>query len=299
MSRNARVVWTWAVVTVLVGCGDPAERASDADAPAHAALAAASVDAALGSGAPEIRELTIRTRDYAFDAPARVPSGATRIRLVNEGPDFHHVWLIRLSEGHTIGELIGSLQERAVTPDWAVDVGGPNTPGAPGASTSAVVDLKPGSYGLVCLIPGPDGVLHIMKGMVRELTVEAAVDPAPLPEAELVMTMDDYSFAMSGPIRAGRRTIRVENVAAQAHEVVIVRLRPGKRAEDFLQFLGTREGTPPGRMIGGATGLSRGVANVITVAFEPGTYAFLCFVHDAADGRPHFMHGMLQTFEVV
>lgn len=254
--------------------------------------------AASSSSSSSPRDLVIRTRDYAFEAPARVASGATRIRLVNDGPDFHHVWLIRLTPGHSVEELERALRERPVTPEWAVDVGGPNTPGAVGEETSAVVDLAPGRYALVCLIPGPDGDLHIMKGMSRALTVVASETEPSLPPAELVLTMDDYGYRLSAPIRAGRRSLRVENRAVQAHEVVIVALEDGKRAEDFLQYLGTRQGPAPGRMIGGVTGLSRGEANVITVDFEPGTYAFLCFVHDATDGRPHVMHGMVQTFEV-
>ena len=299
MSRNVRMLSAAIVIIALAGC--EAGAGADGDAAVARAAVAAGAEAipdAGGSGAASPREMVVRTRDYSFDAPTTVPAGATRIRLINDGPDFHHVWLIRLEEGRTVGELVTSLQERPVTPAWAVDVGGPNTPGAPGASTAAVVDLAPGRYALVCLIPGPDGVLHIMKGMVRELTVEPTADPAPMPAAEIVVSMDDYSYAVSAPIRAGRRTIRVENLASQAHELVLVRLREGKRAEDFLQFLGTREGIPPGTMIGGVTGLSRGEANLITVDFQPGTYAFLCFVHDAGDLRPHFMHGMARTFEV-
>ena len=243
-------------------------------------------------------EMVVRTRDYAFDAPERVPSGPTRIRLVNDGPDFHHVWLMKLDAGRTVEELVASLKRRPVTPDWAVDLGGPNTPGLPGETTSAVVDLAPGSYALVCLIPGPDGELHIMKDMAWALKVEGPDQGGALPDADVVMTMADYAFGLSEPIRAGRQTIRVENVAAQAHEVVVVRLQEGKRAEDFLTFVQTREGVPPGRMIGGVTGIAKGAVNLMTLDFEPGMYAFLCFVHDATDGRPHVMHGMYQTFEV-
>lgn len=250
------------------------------------------------ASATPLAEMVVRTRDYAFDAPSRVPSGPTRIRLVNDGPDFHHVWLIKLQAGRTVEELVDSLKRRPVAPEWAVDVGGPNTPGMPGEATSAVLDLEPGSYALVCLIPGPDGELHIMKDMARALTVDASEREGALPEADVVMTMADYAFGLSDPIQAGRQTIRVENVAEEAHELVVVRLQDGKRAEDFLAFVQSREGTPPGKIIGGVTGIAKGGVNVVTLDFEPGTYAFLCFVHDATDGRPHVMHGMAQTFQV-
>jgi hypothetical protein len=291
MTRMAGLVLGVALAVVLGGC-------ADGTADAAAGAAGTEVGARTASSASSPRDLLVRTRDHVFDAPARVASGATRIRLVNEGPDFHHVWLIRLEAGRTVEELERALAERPVTPDWAVDVGGPNTPGAAGEETSAVVQLEPGLHALVCVIPGPDGVPHIMKGMTRALVVERDGAEPSLPPAELVMTMDDYGYRLSAPIRAGRRSLRVENVAAQAHEVLIVKLEKGKRAEDFLQFLAAPEGTPPGKPVGGTTGLSRGQTNVISVDFEPGTYAFLCFVHDAGDLKPHFMHGMMQTFEV-
>jgi hypothetical protein len=31
---------------------------------------------------------------------------------------------------------------------------------------------------------------------------------------------------------------------------------------------------------------------------EPGRYALICFLPDLADGKPHFMHGMMQEIEV-
>jgi hypothetical protein len=51
-------------------------------------------------------------------------------------------------------------------------------------------------------------------------------------------------------------------------------------------------------MIGGVTGLAQGVSNVITVDFEPGDYALLCFVPDAGDGQPHVAHGMVKQFRI-
>jgi hypothetical protein len=36
----------------------------------------------------------------------------------------------------------------------------------------------------------------------------------------------------------------------------------------------------------------------INVRLEPGTYALICFIPDAKDGKPHFMHGMMKEFKV-
>ena len=62
---------------------------------------------------------------------------------------------------------------------------------------------------------------------VRPLTVKGAghTDTV-LPAADIVMTLDDYTFDTDKPITAGRQTIRVVNAAAQPHEALIVKLEP-------------------------------------------------------------------------
>ncbi len=250
-----------------------------------------------------IQEVVVKTRDYQFDAPDVIWSGPTHIRLLNEGPDFHHLWLVRLLEGKTVHDLMTYMAEGdKPLPAWAVDEGGPNTPGRPGEETSTYMNLKPGSYAMICVIPAAtDGKIHLQHGMVRALTVKeaTAASAARLPEADITMTLDDYSFGLSKMITPGHHTIRVQNQASQAHEVVVVKLAPGKSAQDFVQWVGTdRTGEEPGDILGGVTGISKGEVNVFEMDFAPGRYALLCFVPDAGDGMPHFMHGMMQEFDV-
>ena len=271
---------------LLAGCS--------ADAPANAADVSARLDAI----APA--EVVIRTRDNVFyEAPDTLAAGLTNIRLINEGPMFHHVWLVRLEGGHTVADLVEHFRTPGPAPDWAVDVGGPNAPGAPDGETAAIVDLEPGTYALVCVIDLPDGIPHVMKGMVRQVVVVPSSGPAAtLPPADIVMTLDDYAFGTDVPITAGRHTIRVENAAAQPHEVLFVRLEAGATAQEFMEAMAKREGPPPGTVLGGVTGIAHGGMNQITLDFEPGDYALICFVPDASDGRPHFLHGMLDQIRV-
>jgi hypothetical protein len=274
-------------VTAVVAAGCSSDAPAVADDSAQVATAAP-------------RELTIRSFDFQYEMPSdTLESGLTNIRLINDGPDFHHVQLFRLEDGHTLQDLMDVFAAHGPVPSWAVDVGGPNTPGMPGEETSAIVDLQPGMYALVCVIPGQDGVPHVMKGMIRELTVvPSAGPPATLPPADIIMTLDDYSFEVSAPITAGRRTIRVENTAAQPHEVLFVKLEDGRTPMDFLQFLERPEGAPPGKVMGGVTGIAHGGMNQLTLDFEPGDYALICFVPDASDGAPHFVHGMVEQIRV-
>ena len=42
----------------------------------------------------------------------------------------------------------------------------------------------------------------------------------------------------------------------------------------------------------------KGGAAYVTVDFTPGDYAFVCFLPDAKDGKPHFEHGMVKQVHV-
>jgi len=247
--------------------------------------------------------VTVTTVDYAFQAPDTIAAGRTTLRLVNNGKDFHHIWLIKLEGGHTLPELIEATKTPGPLPKWAVDVGGPNSP-MPGGENSATLDLEPGKYVMVCVIPAmTDGQPHFMKGMMKELTVAArhgveqagkSVAPAP----DVTMTLDDYSFDTSAPITSATKTIRIRNAAAQSHEVVIMKLDAGVTPEQFLQALEKPQGPPPGKILGGVTGIAKGRTIDLTADFTPGDYTLLCFVPDAKDGKPHIAHGMVKNFSV-
>ncbi|HEX5872403.1 MAG TPA: plastocyanin/azurin family copper-binding protein [Longimicrobium sp.] len=243
--------------------------------------------------------VTITATEFAFAAPASVPAGLTTVRVIAQGAEFHHVQLVRLDPGHTVDELMqATSQPHAPIPAWAHFVGGPNAPAPGGGQSEATLELKAGEYALVCLIPSRDGVPHMMKGMVKPLTVTPAEEIAPLPAADVRLTLRDYSFEFAPELAAGRHTVRVENAAAQPHEVVLMKLAPGKTAQDLMAWMQTEQGPPPAMPMGGTTLLSTGESNNITVDVEPGEYALLCFVPDAKDGKPHVAHGMVRQITV-
>jgi uncharacterized cupredoxin-like copper-binding protein len=288
--RNRWASGALALSLLAAACGGESARQE-----APAAETAPAVKEAPAAG-PNLVEF--KAHDYQFDAPDSVPAGPTTIRLVNEGKELHHVALVRLEEGKTLKDLMGAFAAGGPPPAWAVDAGGPSA-AMPGATIEASLDLEPGRYAALCFVPSADGKPHLMKGMVRELKVGDATGPArALPPAEIMMTLDDYSFTTDKPITAGRHTIRVVNNAAQSHEMVIVKLQPGKSAEDFARFAEKPAGPPPGAVLDGVAGMAKGGMNQVTVDFQPGEYAFICFIPDAKDGKPHVAHGMVKQFTV-
>jgi hypothetical protein len=202
-----------------------------------------------------------------------------------------------LPEGKTIQDLIQALQGES-PPTWAVLAGGPNSPRPQGGVSEAIVTLQPGRYAALCVIPSPDGTPHVAKGMLKTVTVIPAPTAAVAPEADLVLRLTDYDFEFSAPVTAGRHLIRVEVETGQPHEVVFVRLEPGKTAMEMAQYALKPQGPPPGTTIGGTSGLAAGQHNLVPITFEPGEYGLICFLPDAADGRPHLLHGMIKQIKV-
>jgi hypothetical protein len=240
--------------------------------------------------------VTVTTTEFAFAAPASIPAGLTTVRLVNQGKEMHHVQLVRLDPGHTVAELMEIGHDEPM-PEWARFVGGPNVP-TPGGHSEATMELAEGTYALVCFIPSADGVPHLMKGMVKPLAVVPAANGAEAPAADVRVTLSDYAFDIAPELTAGRHTLQVTNAAAQPHEFVLMRLAPGKTAQDLLAWVQTQNGPPPAVPMGGTSFLSAGESNQVTADFEPGEYALLCFVPDAKDGKPHVAHGMVRQITI-
>ena len=245
--------------------------------------------------------VTVVARDFAFDVPEKIPAGLTTFRLVNKGPDLHHVVLIKLEEGKTMGDLFANMKGDGPLPSWAKSVGGPNTP-IPGGESNATFELAAGSYAMLCVIPAPDGQPHVMKGMAKAITVIApTARPAAnvaAPAHDLTMTLSDYAFGFDKPMRAGKQRLRILNSATQGHEFLLVKLAPGKTPTDLVQWVEKRVGPPPGAPVGGITDLVPGTSMYVDLDIEPGEYGLLCFLPDAKDGKPHFVHGMVTQFKI-
>lgn len=240
-----------------------------------------------------IEELEIRAGDFSFAARRTTPAGLTRVRLRSEGPSFHHIQLVRLDPGHSADEYVARLAAGDFAPTWAHVVGGPE-PAGRRSESSATMLLTEGEYAIVCLISEGHGAPHVLKGMHLPLTVTAPRGVA----HDVAMVLREYDFVLSAPLRAGPQTIRVENRGAQAHHVTVVRLGPGRRAQDALEWFREMRGDAPDQPVGGTTGLEPGAVNYITAEFTPGEYALICFIPDPSDGKSHAHHGMLRTVRV-
>ena len=244
--------------------------------------------------------VNVTAKDFGFDAPTTAPAGSTTFHLVNAGKELHQAQLIKLEGGKTVDDLAKALKNPGPPPSWMKFVGGPNGV-APGQSAEATSVLAPGQYAYICFIPSPDGVMHAAKGMIRpfEVTGSASASATEEPKADVTFKLVDYDFQPSQPLKAGRQTIMVENAGPQPHELVLLKLAPGKKVEDFAKWAETGlKGPPPAEPLGGVTFLDKGARGYFTADLTPGEYGLICFVPDSKDGKPHLAHGMMKTIKV-
>jgi hypothetical protein len=153
---RTRRMGTSSIVTAL------ALASSACDKPAPAAGAPPAQEAA----APAPTVVTVTARDFAFDAPDEIPAGQVTFRFRNDGPDLHHLQLVRLLEGKTPADLQQAMRTPGPLPSWAQLAGGPNA-ASPGKETRETTVLPAGNYAMICFIDTPDHVPHVMKGMAK------------------------------------------------------------------------------------------------------------------------------------
>ena len=145
--------------------------------------------------------------------------------------------IVKLEQGKTLSDF--TTLPPGPFPAWAVFMGGPNTPLPHGGQDEDAVDLSPGHYAVICVIPGPDGKPHMIKGMVKALTVTPSKQARTMPKSDLTLTLINYHFAFSTPPTTGQHAIRIVNDGTQPHEAVMFRLQPGKTGEDIAHWVVT------------------------------------------------------------
>jgi hypothetical protein len=249
-----------------------------------------------GTGAHEV---TIVGRDFTFEAPETAPAGMITFSFKNAGAAVHHIQVARLNDGVTFDQLMAAFKqgESAAFPLFA-PVGGPSLTD-PGNSARVTLDLDPGAYALLCLVPDAEGIPHLAHGMARPLTITSDTATQPEPQADLTVAMADFQYTLPGEVGAGPQTWKIVNDGPQPHELALHKLVSGKSAEDVIAFFHQPQGQPPFTNAGGMQGLPQGGAGWAHLDLAPGTYVAICYIPDPSSGKRHMDLGMVKTLSVV
>lgn len=313
-SRGPRLPrWSAFLLTVgasiaLVACSSTPAASTAPSALAPSASAPASVEpsvepsASASAPAAKVQDLAIHGKDFAFDAPASIPAGPTKVTLTNAGKEEHQAQIARIADGKTFADLTAALQGPDESAALAlVTLNGGPTGVLPGASGSTTVDLTPGQYAFLCFVAGADGVPHLAKGMIAQMEVTEPASTTEVPTGDTAVTLQDFAFVGLDTLSAGAHTITVTNDGPQPHEATIVKLADGVSAQQLLAAFVAGEapaGPPPFTGAGGIAGISPGSTATVDVDLPAGDYAFICFVPDPATGMPHAALGMVGALTV-
>lgn len=287
------------LVLLLAACApiDPAttlEAASDSGAATDAETDA-------GVAPPTV---TFTAAGYAYDGPASIPGGLTRIEFANTDEQEHTLWLLKLDEGKSFEDVMGvfaTIETDPQMPEWMVWYGGVTA--GPGMTSAYTINLAPGSYAIFSFSQDEEGVPDMVKGMQATLTVtEGEAMGVTPPAANLRTEMIDFSYVIEGEFVAGPQIVEATNTGMEPHEAVMLNLADGATVEDALDFLMAGEaagGPPPFAAVGGIAPMSTGLTAWYEINAEAGEVGLICFIPSVANGgAPHFMLGMVAQVTV-
>lgn len=266
-----------------------------------------------------------------FEGPTEIPSGWTTIRLMNASEMTHFALFARYPSGRGVedhqelvapvfqegmdllneGQPDAAMEAFGNIPEWFGEIvffGGPGFV-SPGRTTEVTANLPPGTYVVECYVK-TGGIFHSYNpsageyGMVHEITVTDEMNGHAEPAADFEMTLSrDDGIEIVDDIVPGRHTVAVrfedqgphENFVG--HDVQLVRLNDDQDLEDLGTWMDwtqpTGLETPASfEFVGGTNEMPGGETVYLTIDVEPGRYAWVAEVPNAAD------KGMLKTFSV-
>lgn len=249
---------------------------------------------------PSVPKVTIAAREFSFDMPFRIQTGLVDFTVVNVGAQDHQAQFDRLNEGVSLEQLKAAVNHGRDAALSLITHQAGLAPIKPGQSQELILDLVAGHYVVLDLSTGADAVPNAAKGMLIPFLVTGPANEAEMspPRADVEVTLEDFRFIVPATMRSGPLTMQVTNQGAQAHQMVLLKLAPGKNAGDVLTYLQSPSGRPPGAVAGGLAVLGVAKTAWLVVDLAVGKYVMVCTLLDPASGKSHAELGMLAAFTV-
>ncbi len=258
---------------------------------AIAALAACGDDDHSASAESDRPQITFTATDDSVSAPAEIPSGLVDITLdTARGELGHHVFVARLDDGVTLEEVMED-DEAFFT---KLTIKGGNGTIASGEEAVMTMDLEPGNY---FVLDNPQNE----ESPTDQFTVVAGEESTTPPEAKGIVRMGPGMVIDVPDDFDGRGVWEFVNEDPdEVHEAAMVKLAPGKTAEDVVDWFHSDMSTalPFDGEFGSMGALGPGERAWMTLEpGDPGDYVAICFI-PGRDGIPHIAKGMITPFTV-
>ena len=276
---------------------------------AAAAGGAAGGGAAHSPGASAaVNKLTITTDGMAYVVKGKPHPGRVDITFDNPDELAHEAQIVKLKDGKTIQDVLADMKsggEEAAAAD--VD-GNPDdmSYGTPALlyghqKTEVVSDtLEPGTYGVVCFLPGPDGQPHVAMGMAAQFTVSGKKEADRTPKSEGTVTLTDSGITV--PEGFGSGTYAVTNTGTTPHSFSLARLDGS--LDDLFAYIGGQfaQNQPidggPGALVGGVATLKPGQTAYLVVDLPAGHYGYVSTVQGQDPSDTDYARGLHGEFTI-
>lgn len=269
-------------------------------APSSSASGAApmqiSVQAPAVSTAGSAFTVTLSDSGAINGLPGTLPPGPTQITFVNSGMQPQGALIFQPKPGVTLDQLeaLGESQEDFVKFLSLITAYAGADDLSPGMSENVTVNLDPGSYIMADMdTQGPPNPSFFQ--------VSGNPTGANDPQAGYIANeFDDgstFRFDLPSTIAPGPNTLKVTNTGTQQHEFELVYIGNHTLADVQAAI---QQPAPPDWAIpaGGLQAQEPGMTSWVTVDFQSGNYAVLCFMPDPKTGQPHAALGMVGLITV-
>lgn len=116
-------------------------------------------------------DITITTKDYAFEVSPAITAGTHTIRMANAGPQLHEITLVKFAPGKTMKDAQAWMATGMKGMPPFMSFGGIAGLSV-GQTANFTATFTPGDYALLCFVPdAKDGKAHLEHGMVMPFKV--------------------------------------------------------------------------------------------------------------------------------
>jgi hypothetical protein len=263
-------------------------------------LAAGPADAASGA-APHTLDIGAQGNQYTLST-ITLGAGLDRITMHNtDSSEYESAAVGELRDGVTESEFLAALHSSNPAAAYGLLTfdGGANSTAA-GETTTSLAVLTPGQYVVVNFLPGPDGVPQVLEGMLAWFTVSGPLTPCRPPHIDGSFLVGDQGYVVPPVVRPHGIYQFINTSAANAHELGLVRLLPGKTLADFNAWVaaGLNPATMPGTLTGGVTAISPNALTWAVTDLSAGDYVAADWVTDPATGKKFVAEGNAAAFQV-
>lgn len=246
-----------------------------------------------------IPTVAITATEDGVDISDDFSTGLTTLHFQNETDQPFSPLFVRLNDDVSLDDFMTAMQGNPAAVLAMVTLfGGLDTP--PGESRGISLDLTAGEYLLLNFASETPDIQSFSIAEGEAETREA-------PEADVVITLVDFAFALPDNLESGPQLWQIVNDGEQPHEIGIFRVDEGSSLEEVKVQLMESMMSEDIEMAEPAfeaalfwSPMSPQTQAWVEVDLEPGTYVAVCFIPNfiSEDMLPHLEHGMIKLVTV-